>query len=124
MKIGMNLLLWTGNVTEEHVPLLKALKETGFDGVEIPIFDPSDVSRFARLGGVLDDLGLQRTSVSLIPDEAHSPISADASARQAGADHLSRVIDCCRSAGRAGAGRAVVPAARRLFGPGPNRGRA
>ena len=36
MKIGMNLLLWTGHVTEEHVPILKAIKATGFDGVEVP----------------------------------------------------------------------------------------
>ena len=83
MKIGMNLLLWTGHVTEEHVPVLKALKATGFDGVEVPVFDPSDVSHYRRLAGVLDDLGLQRTVVALIPDEAHSPISAVAAARAA-----------------------------------------
>jgi D-psicose/D-tagatose/L-ribulose 3-epimerase len=94
MKIGMNMLLWTGHVTEEHVPVLKALKATGFDGVEIPIFDPSDVSHFRWLAGVLDDLGLERTSVALIPDEAHSPLSPDAAARAAGVDHLGRVIDC------------------------------
>ena len=29
MKIGMNLLLWTGHVTEEHVPILKAIKDDG-----------------------------------------------------------------------------------------------
>ena len=99
MKIGMNLLLWTGHVTEAHVPVLRALKDTGFDGVEVPVFDPSDVGHYAALGRVLDDLGLQRTAVALIPDEAHSPISADAAARQAGADHLSRVIDCCAALG-------------------------
>ena len=99
MKIGMNLLLWTGHVTEEHVPVLKSLKATGFDGVEVPVFDPSDVAHYRWLGGVLDDLGLQRTAVALIPDEAHSPISPDAAARQGGVDHLSRVIDCCEAVG-------------------------
>src|SRR2546430_1076881 len=34
MKYGMNLLLWTGNVTAEHFPLLAKLKAAGFDGVE------------------------------------------------------------------------------------------
>ncbi|MEY4720779.1 MAG: hypothetical protein RIQ46_504 [Pseudomonadota bacterium] len=99
MKIGMNLLLWTGHVTEDHVGVLKALKDTGFDGVEVPVFDPSDVSHYAKLAGVLDDLGLQRTAVALIPDEAHSPLSADAAARAAGVDHLNRVIDCCAALG-------------------------
>ena len=99
MKIGMNLLLWTGHVTEAHVPVLKALKATGFDGVEVPVFDPSDVGHFKWLGGVLDDLGLERTGVALIPDEAHSPISADAAARQGGVDHLNQVIDCCEALG-------------------------
>ncbi len=99
MKIGMNLLLWTGHVTEEHVPILTAIKATGFDGVEVPIFDPSDVSHFAKLGGILDDIGLQRTAVALIPDEAHSPVSPDAAARAGGVAHLNRVIDCCAALG-------------------------
>ena len=38
MKTGMNLLLWTGHVTEEHFPLLGKLKAAGFDGVELPLF--------------------------------------------------------------------------------------
>jgi D-psicose/D-tagatose/L-ribulose 3-epimerase len=99
MKIGMNLLLWTGHVTEEHVPLLKAIKATGFDGVEVPVFDPADAGHFAALGVILDDIGLQRTAVALIPDEAHSPVSADPAARQGGVDHLNRVIDCCEALG-------------------------
>jgi D-psicose/D-tagatose/L-ribulose 3-epimerase len=99
MKIGMNLLLWTGHVTEDHVPVLRALKETGFDGVEIPVFAPSDASHYARLGAILDDLGLERTAVALIPDEAHNPLSPDPAARAGAADHLNRVIDCCAAMG-------------------------
>ncbi len=95
----MNMLLWTGQVTHDHLHVLKALKDTGFDGVEIPVFDPSDPSHFAWLAGVLDDLGLERTAVALIPDEAHSPLAPDPAARQAGADHLHRVIDCCAALG-------------------------
>ncbi|MFM5947874.1 MAG: sugar phosphate isomerase/epimerase family protein [Novosphingobium sp.] len=99
MKVGMNLLLWTGHVTQEHVPVLKALKDTGFDGVEVPVFDPSDTSHYRWLAGVLEDLGLQRTAVALIPDEAHSPLSADDADRARGVDHLNRVIDCCEALG-------------------------
>lgn len=99
MKVGINLLLWTGHVTEAHAPLFKALKDTGFDGVEVPIFDASDPSHYARLGAILDDLGLKRTVTTTIPDEAHSPISADPAARQAGFEHLARVVDCCEALG-------------------------
>ena len=35
MKNGMNLLLWTTHVTDEHFPLFAKLKKAGFDGVEI-----------------------------------------------------------------------------------------
>ncbi len=31
MKIGMNLLLWTSHVTEEHRPVLEMLKKQGYD---------------------------------------------------------------------------------------------
>lgn len=102
MKIGMNLLLWSGHVGPEHADVLRAIKATGFDGVEVPVFDPSDRGHFAVLGAMLDDLGLECTAVALIPDEAHSPLSPEASARQAAIDHLSRVIDCCEALGAQG----------------------
>ncbi len=99
MKIGMNLLLWTGHVTEEHVPVLRALKATGFDGVEVPLFDVSDEGHYRRLAGVLDDIGLERTVVALIPDVAHSPLSPDAGARQGAIEHLTRAIGCAEALG-------------------------
>ena len=79
--------------------MLRALKETGFDGVEVPVFDASDEAHYRWLAGVLDDLGLERTIVALIPDEAHSPLSADSAARAAGVDHLGRVIACGHALG-------------------------
>ena len=99
MKIGMNLLLWTGHVGEEHVPLLKAIKATGFDGVEVPVFDASDEGHYRWLGCVLVDLGLERTIVALLPDEAHSPLSPDAAARAGALDHLTRAIGCGQALG-------------------------
>jgi D-psicose/D-tagatose/L-ribulose 3-epimerase len=99
MKIGMNLLLWTGHVTADFAPIVSAIKDTGFDGVEIPIFDASDAGHYRRLGAMLDDLGLKRTAVALIPDTSHSPISPDAAHRLGAVDHLRRVIDCCAALG-------------------------
>jgi D-psicose/D-tagatose/L-ribulose 3-epimerase len=99
VKIGMNLLLWTGHVTDGHHAILQALKNTGFDGVEVPVFDVSDEGHYRRLGAMLDDIGLERTVVAIIPDEAHSPISPVAAHRQGAIDHLHRVIDCSAALG-------------------------
>ncbi|QZH74137.1 MAG: sugar phosphate isomerase/epimerase [Erythrobacter sp.] len=99
MKIGINMLLWTGHVGEELVPVLQALKATGFDGVEVPMFDAEVPGHYRWLGGVLDDLGLERTASVVIPDGAHNPASPDAAHRQGAVDHLSRAIDCCHALG-------------------------
>ena len=48
MKTGMNLLLWTTHVTAEHFPILAKLKETGFDGVEVPLFE-GDAAHFKNI---------------------------------------------------------------------------
>jgi len=52
MKFGMNLLLWTGHVTDEHVPVLNALKATRryrISGQVLELFDDAGtrVARFA-----------------------------------------------------------------------------
>ena len=39
MKYGMNLLLWTGEVTDEMMPVCEQLKTAGYDGVELPMFN-------------------------------------------------------------------------------------
>ncbi len=99
MKIGFNLLLWTGHVTEENFPVIEKLKAAGYDGVEIPIFDVSNPGHFKQIGQVLKDNGLECTAVTVLPDEAHNAISADAGNRQGAIDHLKRVIECGHNAG-------------------------
>ncbi len=99
MKIGFNLLLWTGHVTEENFPVIEKLKAAGYDGVEIPIFDVSNPAHFANVGRVLKDNGLEATAVTVLPDEAHNAISPVASNRQGAIDHLKRVLECAHNAG-------------------------
>ncbi len=99
MKIGFNLLLWTGHVTSDDFPVIEKLKAEGFDGVEIPIFDPSDPDHFKNVGQFLKDTGLECTAVTVCPDEEHNPISPDDSNRQGAVDHLKRVVECGANAG-------------------------
>ena len=37
MKYGMNLLLWTGEMNDDMIPVVESLKEMGYDGVELPL---------------------------------------------------------------------------------------
>lgn len=97
MRIGMNLLLWTTHVTEDHFPVLGQLKAAGFDGVEIPIFE-GDEAHYRRLGQELDRLGLARTAVTVVGPEA-SPISPDASVRKAAGERLRWAIGMAGACG-------------------------
>ena len=98
MKTGFNLLLWTAHVTQEHYPILKAIKAAGYDGVEIPVFEGT-LDHYARLGAHLDKLGLGRTIVSVIGSPEINPLSPDATARKAAITHAKWVTDCCSALG-------------------------
>ena len=92
MKYGFNLLLWTPHVTKEHLPIIKALKKAGYDGVEIPVFEGTP-DHYAWLGDELDKLGLGRTTVSVL-GAGNNPLSADKSQRKAALDRAKWFVDC------------------------------
>lgn len=96
MKYGMNLLLWTGEVTEETLPTIERLKAVGFDGIELPMFN-LDLD-YAALGKRLDDLGLKRTAVT-IRNETDNPISPDPAVRAKGVELNKKTLDCCAAVG-------------------------
>ena len=96
MKYGMNLLLWSGEVNDSLFTVIEQLKTIGYDGVEIPIFNLE--LDYAAIGRRLDDLGLQRTAVT-IRSEADNPISPDPAIRQKGIDANKRTLDVCAAAG-------------------------
>ncbi|MFN2627798.1 MAG: sugar phosphate isomerase/epimerase family protein [Gaiellaceae bacterium] len=76
MKLGMNMLLWSTDVTGgEYAATFELLRDAGYDGVEIPVFD-REVDKYAELGGRLEALGLERLAVSA-RGVADNPIAAD-----------------------------------------------
>ena len=93
MKTGMNLLLWTDHVTEAQDPLLDQIKALGFDAVEIPIFETSDLTPYQRLGKRLQSLGLGATAVTVM-GPLSNPISSDRKVRDAAVEHLDRAMEC------------------------------
>jgi D-psicose/D-tagatose/L-ribulose 3-epimerase len=99
MKIGINLLLWTDSPDAvEHAALLRKVKEWGFDGVEIPI-DGVSRNGASALGAVLDELSLERTTISALDATQADPSSRDASLRQAAVDAMKRNIEHTKAAG-------------------------
>jgi D-psicose/D-tagatose/L-ribulose 3-epimerase len=91
MKIGMNLLLWTGNVTSEHFPLLGKLKSAGFDGVEVPVFGGT-APDYKPIRAELDKQGLKCTTVTILTKETNA-VSPDATTRQKAVDWLKTVVE-------------------------------
>jgi len=98
MKIGFNLLLWTGFVDDSFDPLLVKLKKAGYDGVEVPLF-AGDTAHYQKLGRKLADLGLGCTAVTVIPDEEHNPISPEPAHRRGALERLKWAVDCCEAMG-------------------------
>ena len=98
MKIGFNMFLWTGHVTEEHQPTMAALKKQGYDGVQIPVLE-GDVSDYSRLKKMLDDMGLECTALTIIPEIEMNPISDDPHCRQKGLDYMKWTLDCTAALG-------------------------
>ncbi|QRM53706.1 sugar phosphate isomerase/epimerase family protein [Sinorhizobium sp. BG8] len=98
MKIGMCMFLWTTHVTGEHEALLRDIKATGFDGVEIPVFEGSE-DTYKRLGEMLDRIGLDRTAVSAMGDPGMNLISPDAETRKKGIAYVKWALDCTQALG-------------------------
>jgi D-psicose/D-tagatose/L-ribulose 3-epimerase len=118
MKAGFNVLLWTAHVTPKHRGIMENIKKAGYDGVEIPMFE-GDPQHYASLGELLDEIGLDRTVVSVVPTRDKNPISADKAARQAGLDYLKWVIDCTAAVGARIAGGPLHSTLGEFSGTGP-----
>src|SRR5262249_7487296 len=91
------LLLWTASVGEEQFPLLGRMKEIGYDGVEVPLFE-AELARCRRVRAELENLGLECTAVTVCTREAN-PLSPDSAVRSPGLDHLPRMIEASHALG-------------------------
>ena len=118
MKIGFCMLLWTTSVGREHKALLEDIKKTGYDGVEIPIFSGTP-DEYAETGKMLDELGLGRTGISVVPTQEMNPLSDDAEARKAAVDYLKWCVDCTAALGADAIGGPLHQTLGHFTGAGP-----
>lgn len=91
MKIGMNMLLWTNHVTEQHFPIVEKIKLAGYDGVEL-FLGGGDVAHYSKLGDFFKGLNLGTTAVAALAPEENIA-SPDKKFREAGLDKLKWSID-------------------------------
>lgn len=104
MKYSMNLLLWGTQVDESLFPTLDLIREIGFEGVEVPIFNPNP-DAWHNWRKKLDELGLHREADTFCGADTNL-ISLDAAVRNQALEYLKRCVDC-----------AVVLGASKLMGP-------
>jgi D-psicose/D-tagatose/L-ribulose 3-epimerase len=97
MKFGVNTLIWGAAFGPSDFHLLPAIKEAGFDGIEVPILDPAAFAADV-VGRELDRMGLQRTAVTVIPGGL-SLGSADDGVRRRACAHVEACIAAVRDAG-------------------------
>ncbi|MDQ6666042.1 MAG: sugar phosphate isomerase/epimerase, partial [Acidobacteriota bacterium] len=98
MKFGVNTFIWTANFDRSNLALLPRIKAAGFDGVEVPLFRPSEFA-VADIRRGLADNGLECTICSVLTGGLNM-ISDDAAVRARTRTHME---DCVKSAAEVGA---------------------
>lgn len=91
MKYGVNTMVWTTRITDQHSALFSRIREWGFDGVEL-LLSPSEPASIPAVRRILDGVGLERTTCGVLPPEANL-IDADAQVRARGAEFLKQCIE-------------------------------
>jgi D-psicose/D-tagatose/L-ribulose 3-epimerase len=97
IQIGFNLLTVGGLIDEAHLPLCERIREIGYDGVEIPVFE-GDIGHYERLGRQLDAIGLKRTIVTIVAEDSN-PLSPDPAIRQKARERHRWAVDCAATLG-------------------------
>jgi D-psicose/D-tagatose/L-ribulose 3-epimerase len=97
MKYGVNTFIWTGSFDRSHIPLLAEIKAHGFDGAELPLFDPSQFQA-ADLRRGLEQNGLECTICSVLTGGTNI-ISDDAVVRTKTRTHMADIVKTAAEAG-------------------------
>ena len=91
MKIGMNMHLWSNEITVEDFKSIEQIKEIGYDGIEIFLAEPEKTD-LKNLNGFLKDNEMECLGCLGVGPDAN-PASPDVKVRQAGLETIKRAID-------------------------------
>ncbi len=90
MKLGVNTFIWSADFTPANIDLLPRIKAAGFDGVELPVAQPTGFET-ARIRRALEANDLACTVCSIILKD-FSLIGPDADVRRRTQQHVRDVI--------------------------------
>ena len=65
-SVGVNLMVWSGRLGPNELRLLPAIAEMGYDGVELPVFDVTEL-KAAEIRRALASSGLACTVSTALP---------------------------------------------------------
>jgi D-psicose/D-tagatose/L-ribulose 3-epimerase len=97
VQIGFNMFLWGATCSTGQGPIFQQLKEIGYDGVEVPIVS-GRLGDYQALGALLDDVGLERSAVTVLPHGCN-PLSDHSDERRRGVAHIEWALDCTAALG-------------------------
>jgi D-psicose/D-tagatose/L-ribulose 3-epimerase len=97
MKFGVNMFIWTADFGPADTHLLPAIKQHGFDGIEVPVFDPAQFPAETVRRASAEN-GLEVTVCSVVP-EGMSVFQEDPDVRRRTRTHLE---GCVRAVAEAG----------------------
>ncbi len=97
MKIGVSAFAWTTKLKAAHLELLPRLREQGFDGFELPMFDPAALASL-KPRRAFEASGMECTVCAILPAGVN-PISPDAAVRRRALEHLRCCIQVAAEAG-------------------------
>ena len=97
MKLGVNSFLWTAQFGPPFFGLLARVHEYGFDGFEIPIFDPSQLDA-RSIRNELEANKLECTVCAILPPGL-SAIDSAAQVRSNTKRHLARCVESAAELG-------------------------
>jgi len=90
-KYGVHLFLWTDRFSKKAYPLFEKARNMGFDGVEIPVADPSKIN-VNETRRALEDAGITCTiSAGLNP--RNNILSASRDTRIKGVEYFKKCVD-------------------------------
>ena len=95
VKIGFNLLVWSGGLPDTFLPITERLKKIGYNGIEC-FMEEKNVTAYKNLGNHLQGIGLEATCVlGMGPDE--NPASESKATRDKAVVRLKEAIDCAHA---------------------------
>lgn len=97
MKLGVSAFAWTAKFDQSHLQLVPLVKELGFSGFEIAMFDPADLA-VTDIRRAFEASDLECTVCAILPPGIN-PISPDAATRKKSMQHLARCIETASALG-------------------------